>query len=223
MSQSLLIFGGNKSNREDELFKGIDNKKSPDIKIVEPEKEKKSIGIEQIREGVKFLQEKPFELKYKYLIIPQAEKLTREAQNSLLKILEEPPIYGDIRLGTKAEQDLLETVISRCKKINVINIKTNRVGDSEKKETTDTDTEYTNYNSIKKMTIGEKLDFMEALSKEEKELILETIEEWIKQERLLIDNTNNTTTIQVLIQVLEDLNNTNINTKLSLEYLAIHL
>lgn len=216
MSQSLLIFGGNKNTREKELFKDISNNKSPDVFILEPEKEKKSIGIEQVRICVKFLQEKPFELRNKYLIIPQAEKLTREAQNALLKVLEEPPVYADIRLGTKAEQDLLETVISRCKRIDI----KNRVGDIEKKE----ESSYSDYALLKKMSIGERLDFIDDLSKEEREDIIEILENWMEKERtLLIGTPNNTKSIKALIQVREDLENTNINTKLSLEYLVINI
>lgn len=250
MSSSVLIFGGNKSLRNIELFKDINNDKSPDVLVIENSGDKKSIGIDQIREGIKFLQEKPFELKHKYVVIPQAERLTTEAQNSLLKVLEEPPIYAEIRLGTKSEQDLLETVISRCKRINLnikkttipnnsdkeknkdktVDIKADRVGELEKKDTkkekgqkklNDRDEIYS-YIKFKDLNIGEKLDFIEDLGKEEKEDIIEILEQWITEEREFMKKTKDTLSIQTLLKVTKDLETTNVNTKLSLEYLAIH-
>jgi DNA polymerase III delta prime subunit len=245
MSSSILIFGSNKKDRELELFKNISNIQSPDVLVIENIGDKKSIGIDQIREGIRFLQEKPFELKHKYVVIPKAERLTTEAQNSLLKVLEEPPIYAEIRLGTKSEQDLLETVISRCKRIN-LNIKKaptsinsekeknkdakeNRVEESEKKDIKkekkqkkliERDETYS-YKNFKNLNIGEKLDFIEDLGKEEKEDIIEILEQWILEEREFMRETKNTISIQTLLKITKDLENTNINTKLTLEYLAI--
>ena len=220
MAQSTLFFGGNKKNREEEIFKVIDNIKSPDVLIIDKQRDKRSIGIDQIREGIKFLQEKPFESLKKYLLIPEAGRLTTEAQNSMLKILEEPPSYAEIRLGSRTENELLETVVSRCKKIDMHRKEQEtRVGEFEKENV------LYEYLVVKKMTTGERLDLVENLAKEDKDDILEILDGWVVKERelLVTGKENYTKTIEMILKVREDLENTNVNTKLALEYLAINI
>lgn len=211
MANVHLYFGGNKKGREEEIFKKI-KVDSPDVHIVKKDEDKKSIGIDKIRDGIKFLQEKPFELKNKFLIIEQANLLTTEAQNALLKTLEEPPTYADIRLGTKAEKDLLETVVSRCKRIDLNKEKKSRV--VEEKDSYE-------YAEFKNLTIGQKLDYLEDLAKEEKEDIVYILENWIAEERLDLIKKKDTTFIEKLIKVKKDLESTNMNTKFVLEYLVV--
>ena len=45
--------------------------------------------------------------------------LTSQAQNALLKVLEEPPEYATILLGAKSEESLLHTIVSRCQRVDV--------------------------------------------------------------------------------------------------------
>jgi len=210
MSHVTLFFGGNKKQREEEINNGI-NLKSPDVHIIEREDEKKSIGIDNVREAIKFLQERPFELNSKYVLIYEAHLLTQEAQNALLKTLEEPPMYADIRLGTKAEKDLLETVISRCKRVDM-----NRLGRGEGEKVGTYE-----FDEIKEMSVGERLDIIEELSKEEKETIILVIEEWIREERNNLNKIDSTVTIETFLKVREDLEKTNMNTKFLLEYLML--
>jgi DNA polymerase-3 subunit delta' len=54
------------------------------------------------------------------VLISEADKLTTEAQNALLKVLEEPPAKTSIILTTDSETNLLPTILSRLQKINVI-------------------------------------------------------------------------------------------------------
>ena len=111
MSESILIYGGTKKGREDWVLNKLGLEKleeKTDIKILKRPNDKKSIGIAETRKASKFMQEKPLEQKNKYLIILDAQILTREAQNSLLKLLEEPPGYAAIVLSAKKEKDLLE-------------------------------------------------------------------------------------------------------------------
>lgn len=87
----------------------------PDIfGITEEQISGKTIKIEQIHEFIRKIQLKPFALHYKVGFIDQAEKMTLEAQNSLLKTLEEPPQHTVIVLGTTRVSLLLPTIISRC-------------------------------------------------------------------------------------------------------------
>lgn len=77
-----------------------------------------SIKIAQIRQMQEKVYQKPIVSNKKVFIIDQSEKMTEEAQNSLLKILEEPPEYMVIILITANENKLLNTVKSRCIRIN---------------------------------------------------------------------------------------------------------
>ncbi len=73
-----------------------------------------SIKIEQIRELRQKLNLKPFQGTNKATIIYNAQNLTPEAQNSLLKTLEEPPFDTVIILVAPNENLLLATIVSRC-------------------------------------------------------------------------------------------------------------
>lgn len=84
----------------------------PDIQLVEPDKT--SIKIDQIRDLNREAQFRPFEGKARFFILDQAEKMTPEAANSLLKTLEEPPATTHILLVTAYPGRLLATIRSRC-------------------------------------------------------------------------------------------------------------
>lgn len=77
----------------------------------------KSIKIEQIRELLTKISEKPINSNKKVIIINNSELMTKEAQNALLKTLEEPPQYITIILITSNQSKLLTTIKSRCTKI----------------------------------------------------------------------------------------------------------
>jgi DNA polymerase-3 subunit delta' len=79
---------------------------------------KKNISIEQIRNLRKNLNKKSFSGLYKIAIIKNADKLSRSAGNSLLKILEEPPCKTYFFLLTNNMYNILETVKSRCQLIH---------------------------------------------------------------------------------------------------------
>ena len=89
-----------------------DTENSPDFSIIEPDGN--SIKIEQIRNLQKRIQEKPIISKSKIYIINDADKMTKEAQNCLLKTLEEPPEFAIIILIGNNESLFLETIKSRC-------------------------------------------------------------------------------------------------------------
>ena len=86
----------------------------PDIIYVNHEKPG-SIGVEDVREQlVGDIQIKPYASKYKIDIMKDADLMTVQAQNALLKTLEEPPAYGVIILLTTNVEALLPTILSRC-------------------------------------------------------------------------------------------------------------
>ena len=89
----------------------------------------KSIKVAQIRELQNVINIKPTFSKKSVYIIDDADLMTIEAQNSLLKTLEEPPEYAVIILIVHNERSILSTVKSRC-----VNIKFNKLSDKDIKK-----------------------------------------------------------------------------------------
>lgn len=96
---------------------------NPDIITVESSK--KSIGVDEIREITSDAYIKPFDSKKKVYIIRNADIMTPSAQNAFLKTLEEPPEFAVFILLANDEENLLQTVRSRC-----ITVRFSRVSDS---------------------------------------------------------------------------------------------
>lgn len=94
----------------------LNSNNHPDFKEIKPD-EKGSIKIDVIRQMQEEISEKPIISKRKVYIIEDSETMTQEAQNCLLKTLEEPPEYIVIILITSNESKLLTTVKSRCLKL----------------------------------------------------------------------------------------------------------
>lgn len=94
------------------------NRNHPDIIYVSHEKPN-SIGIEDIREQlIADVDIKPYTGPYKIYIVGEAEKLTVQAQNALLKTIEEPPAYAVIMFLVNNGGNLLPTIASRCVTLN---------------------------------------------------------------------------------------------------------
>lgn len=90
-----------------------DSGNHPDI--IRVTHEKLSIGVEDIRLQVNSdIQVKPYNSPYKIYIIDDADKLTEQAQNALLKTIEEPPEYAVILLLVNNISVILPTILSRC-------------------------------------------------------------------------------------------------------------
>ena len=103
----------------------FDTNNNPDFKIIEPEGN--SIKIEQIREFQSKVSEKPIISNRKVYIINDCDKMTPEAQNCLLKTLEEPPEFVTIILIVANESALLTTIKSRCMIIHFDKIPNNQI------------------------------------------------------------------------------------------------
>ncbi len=141
-SGSVIISGGSLVKREsallqiidapkifDEIEKLIQNgqiealtqdtlpKNNPDIVVISSKDQK--IGIDDVRELLSRLTIKPINRQQKIGIVLEAEKLTPEAQNALLKTLEEPPDSCLIILSIPNFKNLLPTILSRCLTINL--------------------------------------------------------------------------------------------------------
>ena len=86
----------------------------PDIIRVTHEKPN-SISVDDIREQINdTIQIRPYSANYKIYIVDEAEKMTVQAQNALLKTIEEPPAYAVILLLTTNPDGFLPTILSRC-------------------------------------------------------------------------------------------------------------
>ncbi len=86
----------------------------PDVALVEPPQGKRTLDVETVREVLRAASLSPSEGAWRVFVVPEAERMTPQAANALLKTLEEPP-PGVVLLLTCAEPDrLLPTIVSRC-------------------------------------------------------------------------------------------------------------
>lgn len=86
----------------------------PDIIYVSHDKPN-IIGVDDVRRQINGdIAIKPYSSKYKIYIVDEAEKMNQQAQNALLKTIEEPPAYGILLLLTTNADAFLQTIRSRC-------------------------------------------------------------------------------------------------------------
>lgn len=111
-AKAVLCLGQNKACNNCKSCIEFDSNNNPDFLCVEPDGN--SIKIEQIRELQKRMQEKPIISNKKVYLIDNADLMTKEAQNCLLKTLEEPPEFATIILIGSNENEFLATIKSRC-------------------------------------------------------------------------------------------------------------
>lgn len=166
-----LILGNNQENIKEEVKKlisllwekdfDIDNSiNNPDIHILKSQNIK-SVGIQDVKDLQKEMIFSPYKEKVQIALIPQAEKLTVEAQNSLLKVLEEGGESTAYILTTNSEKSILPTVISRSMKIYC-------------KEGTEKGVEYS-YHKVLEKNMLEAFDEIEKISKDK-----EKVEEFLR-------------------------------------------
>lgn len=154
----------------------IFNTNNPDIHILNGS-DMGSIGIEEVKILQKEMMFSPFKEKVQIAYILDAEKLTTQAQNSLLKTLEETSESTVYILVTDNEKTLLPTVLSRCLKLYT------NVNDTEEKKNT--------YPEILDSSLVDSFQRIENISKEkvDTERFLSDLELYFQQdfERKLID------------------------------------
>jgi DNA polymerase III subunit delta' len=108
----LCSSGGGKSCGTCAACIQVDRGSHPDLMMIEPEKG--VITIDSIRDLKRELSRKSFSGRYKVCLIDDADKMTLQAENALLKTLEEPTPDTVIILITGKPYRLLPTVLSRC-------------------------------------------------------------------------------------------------------------
>ena len=91
----------------------------PDIITLIKDKDKTQIGVDNVREQIiSEVYLKPRNAKRKIFIIEQGDDLSIEAQNALLKVLEEPPAYVTFIICVTSKEKLLSTVLSRSQTVS---------------------------------------------------------------------------------------------------------
>jgi hypothetical protein len=159
-----LITGGDLPARSEEIARRTTMLKIHAFDTTSPEITGPTIGIEQIRAFIKTIALRPTHGTMSAGIIPQAELLTVEAQQALLKTLEEPPAHATLILSAPGDATLLPTVVSRCIKIAVTATTTTIVGDGSEKLT-----DFLTHLATK--PIGERMAFVETVGKSKDEIL----------------------------------------------------
>ena len=124
-AKAILCQNENKPCNECKSCLEFDTDNNPDFLLIEPEGN--SIKIEQIRKLQKRIQEKPIISNKKVYIINDADLMTKESQNCLLKTLEEPPEFAVIILIGTNENSFLPTIKSRCMILHFNKIEDNKI------------------------------------------------------------------------------------------------
>ena len=100
------------------ICRKIENGTQTDIHWARPESKSRIVSIEQLRELMREIQLKPTEAGHKVAIISSADRLNTQAANAFLKTLEEPPANSVLILLSTEPQRILETILSRCLRLN---------------------------------------------------------------------------------------------------------
>lgn len=173
----------------------------------------KALGIEDVRKIQEKISLKPFKGERKSIIIDLYLGISIEAQNSMLKLLEEPPKSSVIILIVDSLGNILPTILSRGK---VIEIKSDNIESSDEIDKID--------------SINQGFLYAQNLSKDKNEAIM-----WLEKailylrENMLnnLDNREKSLKYRKMIHQVElthyELKNTNINARLSLENLFLNL
>jgi DNA polymerase-3 subunit delta' len=96
----------------------IENANHADVHWVRPESKSRIVSVDQMRELMQEIYLKPTEAEYKVATIIAADRLNVQAANAFLKTLEEPPSKSIFILLSTEPQRLLETILSRCLRLN---------------------------------------------------------------------------------------------------------
>ena len=101
----------------------------PDIIYVRHEKPN-TISVDDIRTQINNdIVVKPYSSKRKIYIVDEAEKMNQQAQNALLKTIEEPPAYAVLLLLTTNADTFLPTILSRCVRLNLKAVRDEKIKD----------------------------------------------------------------------------------------------
>lgn len=165
------------------------------------------LGIAEAKKIKEHFSTKAYSAKAKAVILEDGSKLTGEAQNSLLKIFEEPPAQSIIILAAASEANFLPTLLSRCEIVYLPEIPSANPHQGD------------NFEKIKKLlqsSVEERFEYIEK-SKEREEL-LRTLVTYFHHH--LASNTGSANLTKKLLQA-EEWAKQNVNIRAILEYLML--
>lgn len=170
------------------------------------------LGVEQAKQIRQHLSLKPYSAKGRAVVILSADNLTIEAQNALLKTLEEPPESALLILGTSRDGLLLPTIISRCQTINLVGYapETYEVGEEENL--------IKDIQKLRSKGITERFTYIEKL--EQKEQFLSVLIKYFHDQ--LGKGDNHLQFIKLIIRA-QQWQGSNVNLRAILEYLMLNL
>lgn len=168
-------------------------------------------GIAQARKIIEHLTLKPYQDKSQAVVVMFADNLSEDAQNALLKTLEEPPDSAIIILGASSEDNLLPTVLSRCHVMNYESRDANSKLNQQDREEIE---------KLQASSLEKRFQLIEKLENKE-EFLGKLI--WYFREQL---NTNHSpSTVNYLNELIETERWTkqNVNLRAILEYIMLRL
>lgn len=167
------------------------------------------LGVEQAKQVREFLSLKPYSAFERAAVFADAGKLTTEAQNALLKTLEEPPLQALLLLGVNSAEVLLPTIMSRCQSIYI-----NGSAEDEEKGLY--------YDDIKKLiasTPEQRFEYIEKLEDKKEEFLKALVSYYRKNLR---ENPEAVGFTGALLEA-EHWIKSNVNSRAVLEYLMLEL
>ncbi len=198
--------------------------KKPDITEVSVSEDKKEISIEQIRDLRRYLSLSSHSSLYKVAIIEEADKMTQEASDALLKTLEEPRGSAILILISSTASALPETILSRCEEIKFHGGSLDKISSGFiEKEHID----------ILQRPINDIFKYLEKVSNENSEA-LDILDSWLFWFRDLLIKENPPKAGKYskaqLVKIIKEIQktrslilNTNINQRLALENLVLEI
>ena len=188
----------------------------PDFCIVQKE-EKGNIKIEQIKNLQKKLLYTPFNKTHQFGIVRDAQLMTPEAQNALLKTLEECPEKTVLILTVNSETAVLQTILSRCTRVYPSEI-TKQI---KKNENSDIAT-------FLEKPVYEQINEIETVTKENRtEEFLNKLTEYYREihKQKMIQNkcTARETKILEMLKEAKYRISKNVNPKIALEYICFRI
>jgi len=203
---SLLLISNN-TKTIDLYIQNICKKESIDPLDVVTVSTEGNIGIGDVREIIKKIFFKPIKSLQKMVIIKKLNTATNEAQNALLKVIEEPPANTCIMLVASTKEQILPTILSRCKIVTLNETSISPPG------------RWPNGllpggRGINEMSVAEKLKLAQDLAKNKEEATSYIIELMHRaREYMLIEN-RGTETVKNLLNSYKIATTTNINLRL---------
>jgi DNA polymerase III delta prime subunit len=186
----------------------------PDVLWVNDQK----LGVEQAKQIRIFLSLKPYSAQGRAIVVLQADNLTLDSQNALLKTLEEPPLEAIILLGAQNDKKILPTVLSRCQVVTLDRVQdTGNRGQENKKESEPFNEDI---EKLIKSSPEERFEYVEKL--EDKEAFLNALVAYFHQQ-LTTNNSQPTTDFAKELLHAEEWQEANGNIRAILEYLMLKM